>query len=239
MEPPFNSWELSFYKLGSRFCAKRIIHNMSILAWKGKVKMDNTLQHHGILGQRWGVRRYQNKDGTLTKAGKKRAAELKEEYTQITGKRLIRKPGTAKAEKTISEMTNKEIQDKIERIRLEQTLSSLTKNPEKISKSRKFISSLTNDVIAPAAKNIGRQWLEKQLKESLGLKEEKSNLQKLRDKSEEARLKKEIADYEQQRKSISEQDGPSLKTMQDYNKYKATKDLYEKNKEAEKKKKSQ
>ena len=30
------------------------------------------LFHHGIKGQRWGVRRYQNKDGSLTSAGKKR-----------------------------------------------------------------------------------------------------------------------------------------------------------------------
>ena len=34
--------------------------------------MDNYLQHWGVKGMKWGVRRYQNKDGTLTAAGKKR-----------------------------------------------------------------------------------------------------------------------------------------------------------------------
>lgn len=33
---------------------------------------DDELYHHGIKGQRWGVRRYQNEDGSLTSAGKKR-----------------------------------------------------------------------------------------------------------------------------------------------------------------------
>lgn len=38
----------------------------------GGNKMSNELYHYGIKGQQWGRRLYQNKDGSLTAAGKKK-----------------------------------------------------------------------------------------------------------------------------------------------------------------------
>lgn len=48
-------------------------------AWSAIGGNDMELRHHGVKGQRWGFRRYQNKDGTLTAAGKKHYSESEQD----------------------------------------------------------------------------------------------------------------------------------------------------------------
>lgn len=47
---------------------------------------DDELQHHGIKGQKWGVRRYQNADGSLTSAGQVRYNKLEKKRTKLNNK---------------------------------------------------------------------------------------------------------------------------------------------------------
>ena len=47
------------------------------------------LYHHGIIGQKWGVRRFQNKDGTLTTAGKQRYKKSDGTFTR-EGKKAVK-----------------------------------------------------------------------------------------------------------------------------------------------------
>lgn len=140
-------------------------------------KSDDELYHWGIKGMKWGVRRYQNKDGSLTNAGKKRRAKLEGELEKLGGKKKTDGDDIPK-KKSVSDMSDAELREHTNRMQLEANYYNAKKNlstanPKQVSAGKKFAEKMLNETIIPSLTNTGKAYLEKVLKEQLGLKEEK------------------------------------------------------------------
>lgn len=93
--------------------------------------MKSELYHHGIKGQKWGIRRFQNPDGSLTAAGKLRE--------RSTSDRALRREAKKQREwnaKNSSRLSDKELTDQILRLQREKQLKDLTNQTVSPGKKR-------------------------------------------------------------------------------------------------------
>ena len=151
----------------------------------------NELYHWGIKGQRWGVRRYQNPDGSLTPAGKIRYENNSRFRAKIDKQAAENKPKP----KTISEMSDDELKTYISRKTAEKQAYMLRNdianlNPKQVSVGEKFVKKVWEGAISPAIVEAGKKFLteglNKMSKKALGdnVVDEMSKLEKEAKKSE-------------------------------------------------------
>ena len=119
------------------------------------------LRHHGIKGQKWGVRRFQNKDGSLTPNGKKRYGvdDYKNTLDKVNsaGKIVdeVRKYNNSaqkssdpdmerRIRKSINNMSDKELQQRVQRLSMEDNYTRMMMHRENLEKGESFVNKALN-----------------------------------------------------------------------------------------------
>ena len=110
------------------------------------------LYHHGIKGQKWGVRRFQNKDGSLTPLGRKRQqydGPVHEDYSK------------SHDAKSVKAMSDKELRDRLNRLNMERQYIQLTAQDKSIGKK------MVSDILLNVGKELAKEYLKNYAKKSI------------------------------------------------------------------------
>ena len=124
-----------------------------------------TLAHYGIVGQKWGVRRYQNEDGTLTNAGKKRYdRDVRENNAKKKENRIdVSNPDPKRWVKEDLQRTKRTVDSSSELLK---KVSEIERSSApKATKKRMDLSKMTDQELRQA---ISREQLERQYNDMFG-----------------------------------------------------------------------
>lgn len=171
------------------------------------------LQHHGIKGMKWGIRRTKEQLGykiadarkkhkaNATVRKQKRAAKREEKRAEKERIKAIKKL----ASKSVTDMTIEELQERAYRLSMERQVLNLQKDvsnlsTKEVSGGKRFLQNVGSKVIAPALMEGGKKaltdFVEKKLKDKFGLSMS-DPLSALKDEAAKLKLESNISTYKE------------------------------------------
>lgn len=164
-----------------------------------KLLSDEELYHHGILGQKWGIRRYQNADGTLTSEGRERmlarARKYESKANTTIGESYSAKLKRAKLNQKAKDARYEIKKSDLKKARLKKSENNAKRSvkdmsddelrreiarakleneynqlhPKHVSAGQKFASYVFKRMILPSATSVGTAYFTKVGKKWLGI----------------------------------------------------------------------
>ena len=130
---------------------------MSPYGYYGSDYSSNDIYHYGRKGMKWGQHIFTK----IKKSSDKRKKHKAREESERNRANKVREENRKRYSKPVSEMTDAELRQAVNRLQLEKQLRDLT--PKQTSRGEQFIKFVGNDVLLPSLKTSGRTVLTKYL----------------------------------------------------------------------------